>query len=132
MTHPVLALIPLDPVLLPGRGPEEGRGDVWETTGDETPHTPVLLHGLSVVADDTGPTAVDLTANPGVPITLAQSILPLVLDNVGHLVGKLSPLFGGWVYSGNNEYWRRCYQPPLVTLSYIITMETSANSSIEK
>jgi len=92
---PVLALLPLYPVLLPGRGPEEGRGDVWETAGEETPHAPLLLHGLSVVADDTRRAAPDLAADARVPVTLAQSILPLVLDNVGHLLGKLSRLCGG-------------------------------------
>ena len=84
-THPVLTLVPLYPVLLPGRGPEEGRGDVREAAGDETPDAAVLLHGLPVVADDAGPAAIDLAADARVPVALAQPVLPLVLNDVGHV-----------------------------------------------
>jgi len=83
--NPVLALLPLYPVLLPGGGPEEGRGDVREAAGDETPHTAVLLHGLPVVAGDTGAAAEDLAADARVPVALAQPVLPLVLNDVGHV-----------------------------------------------
>ena len=85
---PVLALVPLDPVLLPGPGPEQGRGNVREAAGEETPDTAVPLHGLPVAADDAGPAAVDLAADAGIPVTLAEAELPLVLHDVGHLVGR--------------------------------------------
>ena len=111
-THPVLALLPLYPVLLPGGGPEEGRGDVREAAGDETPQAAVLLHGLPVVADHTGGAAEDLAAGPRVAVALAQPVLPLVLDNVGHV---------GWLVGSALLLTMSCgggatNQLPLVTL----------------
>merc|ERR1711862_503795 len=79
---PVLPLLTLDAVLLPGGGPEERGGDPGEAAGDHAPATSVLANSLAIVTDKTRTTEISLATNPQILITFTHTVLPLILYNI--------------------------------------------------